>query len=112
MHFWLIIVSVYCRLNKTTLKLLLQKINFQSNSLDYPIFCRTVLLRLSSLTVLFITLYSEINCDSKNYCNVGDGSCQPLYCWETGVGQELYKLVVVDMIVQLAITIFVEFPRK
>ncbi|KAF6020403.1 TMC7 [Bugula neritina] len=73
---------------------------------------RTVLLRLSSLTVLFITLYSEINCDSKNYCNVGDGSCQPLYCWETGVGQELYKLVVVDMIVQLAITIFVEFPRK
>ncbi|KAG7252962.1 hypothetical protein CRUP_002457 [Coryphaenoides rupestris] len=33
-------------------------------------------------------------------------------CWETRVGQEMYKLTVFDFIIIAAVTIFVEFPRK
>ncbi|ROJ94328.1 Transmembrane channel-like protein 7 [Anabarilius grahami] len=33
-------------------------------------------------------------------------------CWETHVGQEMYKLVIFDFLIITAVTIFVEFPRK
>lgn len=33
-------------------------------------------------------------------------------CWETRVGQEMYKLTIFDFIIVAAVTIFVEFPRK
>lgn len=33
-------------------------------------------------------------------------------CWETQVGQEMYKLMIFDFIMILAVTIFVDFPRK
>ena len=33
-------------------------------------------------------------------------------CWETRVGQEFYKLVLVDAFAVIAIVLFVEFPRK
>ncbi|KAG7214542.1 hypothetical protein INR49_023057 [Caranx melampygus] len=33
-------------------------------------------------------------------------------CWETRVGQEMYKLTIFDFIIIVAVTIFVEFPRK
>lgn len=33
-------------------------------------------------------------------------------CWETRVGQEMYKLTVFDFIIIVAVTILVEFPRK
>lgn len=33
-------------------------------------------------------------------------------CWETRVGQEMYKLTIFDFIIIAAVTIFVEFPRK
>lgn len=38
--------------------------------------------------------------------------CFPLQCWETRVGQEMYKLTIFDFIIIIAVTIFVEFPRK
>lgn len=46
------------------------------------------------------------------------GKIQSLYpcccrqCWETHVGQEMYKLTIFDFIVIVSVTIFVEFPRK
>ena len=33
-------------------------------------------------------------------------------CWETQVGQEMYKLMIFDLIIILAVTLFVDFPRK
>ncbi|WAQ97179.1 TMC7-like protein [Mya arenaria] len=48
---------------------------------------RTVLLRLSSLAMLFA-------------------------CWETYVGQQIYKLVFLNFIVVIAVTFAWEFPRK
>ena len=33
-------------------------------------------------------------------------------CWETYVGQELYKLVIMDFIVVVAVTFGAEFPRR
>ncbi|XP_070300709.1 transmembrane channel-like protein 7 [Salvelinus sp. IW2-2015] len=33
-------------------------------------------------------------------------------CWESRVGQEMYKLMIFDFIIIGAVTVFVEFPRK
>ncbi|ELU16986.1 hypothetical protein CAPTEDRAFT_22791, partial [Capitella teleta] len=63
---------------------------------------RTVFLRLASLTMLVITLYTEITCVPQDSCG----------CWETKVGQELYKLVITDFLVVVGVTFLVEFPRK
>jgi len=57
-------------------------------------------------------MYTDITCDTKDECNVGSGECQALHCWETGIGQQLYRLVITDAIAKLIVTIFVEFPRK
>lgn len=39
-------------------------------------------------------------------------SCLWFQCWETQVGQEMYKLMIFDLIITLAVTLFVDFPRK
>lgn len=35
-----------------------------------------------------------------------------LQCWETRLGQEMYKLVVFDLLVGLLVMLLVQFPRK
>jgi len=67
---------------------------------------RTVFLRLASLLVLIATLRALIYCD----CNDNKG-CQQLRCWETYVGQNFYKLVLLDFATQVLLTFFVNFPR-
>ncbi|KAI0241788.1 Transmembrane channel-like protein 7 [Lamellibrachia satsuma] len=77
---------------------------------------RTVFLKLASLIVLVYTIYVDINCSPKDDCNVGigkpDGKCSELRCWETLVGQEFYKLVLVDVFAVVAIVLLVESPRR
>ncbi|CAD5114164.1 DgyrCDS3307 [Dimorphilus gyrociliatus] len=76
---------------------------------------RTVFLRLASVAVLLATLYGQVTCSPKdaNDCNVGvKDDCPVLRCWESYVGQQLYKLVLTDFIAAFFITFFVEVPRK
>ncbi|KAF4015626.1 hypothetical protein G4228_007364 [Cervus hanglu yarkandensis] len=73
---------------------------------------RCVFMRLATICVLVFTLGSKItSCD--NYLCELCGYNQKLYpCWETQVGQEMYKLMIFDLIIILAVTLFVDFPRK
>ncbi|KAJ8284024.1 hypothetical protein COCON_G00028740 [Conger conger] len=72
---------------------------------------RCVFMRLASIGVLLFSLWSQItSCGSSN-CLCGYN--HKLYpCWESRVGQEMYKLMIFDFIIIGAVTIFVEFPRK
>ncbi|XP_062581702.1 transmembrane channel-like protein 7 isoform X2 [Saccostrea cucullata] len=74
---------------------------------------RTVFLRLASLAVLIATIYRSVSCSDKDTtCNVGQNSCDELRCWETYVGQNFYKLIVLDYLVKIGVTLGYELPRK
>nr|CAB3267012.1 transmembrane channel-like protein 7 [Phallusia mammillata] len=76
---------------------------------------RTVFLRLASVVFLYVVVYLQINCERYNFgidpylqCNF----CEGMQCWETYLGQEMYKLTILDFFIVIAVTLFVEFPRK
>ncbi|KAJ4930635.1 hypothetical protein JOQ06_024944 [Pogonophryne albipinna] len=76
---------------------------------------RAVFLRLVSLGVLLFTLWRQITCEGAE--NTGECKlCQYnhlLYpCWETRVGQEMYKLTLFDFLINIAVLVLVEFPRR
>ncbi|XP_056891025.1 BOS complex subunit NOMO1 [Takifugu flavidus] len=72
---------------------------------------RCVFMRLTSIGVLLFSLWSQITKCKEESCICGYNHL--LYsCWETRVGQEMYKLTIFDFIIIAAATIFVEFPRK
>ncbi|XP_062992966.1 transmembrane channel-like protein 4 [Elgaria multicarinata webbii] len=76
---------------------------------------RSVFLRLASLGVVLISLWAQITCTGDPHMsecrNCGyNNRLHP--CWETSVGQEMYKLMIFDLVVILLIILFVEFPRK
>lgn len=66
---------------------------------------RTIILKLLSLGVLVFNLFTVITCVGKD-CNT-----QALQCWETYVGQQIYKLVITDFATHFVLTFFVNFPR-
>ncbi|MBN3317567.1 TMC4 protein, partial [Atractosteus spatula] len=76
---------------------------------------RSVFLRFASLGVLLFSLWSQITC-SGNTETQECQSCQYNYrlyqCWETRVGQEMYKLTIFDFLTVIAVTLLVEFPRR
>ncbi|XP_056227737.1 transmembrane channel-like protein 7 [Seriola aureovittata] len=89
-------------------------INYEDYSPAFEIrftLMRCVFMRLTSIGVLLFSLWSQITKCKEDPCVCGYNHV--LYsCWETRVGQEMYKLTVFDFIIIVAVTIFVEFPRK
>ncbi|XP_049325885.1 transmembrane channel-like protein 7 isoform X1 [Astyanax mexicanus] len=72
---------------------------------------RCVFMRLASIGVLLFSLWSQITSCSNGVCTCGYN--HTLYpCWETHVGQEMYKLMIFDLLIVSSVTVFVEFPRK
>ncbi|XP_058039752.1 transmembrane channel-like protein 4 [Ahaetulla prasina] len=76
---------------------------------------RNVVLRFASLIVVLVTLWGQITCngDPQNSKCRNCGYNNHLHpCWETSVGQEMYKLMIFDMVITLLVILLVEFPRK
>eukprot|EP00795_Rhopilema_esculentum_P009085 gene9085-16739_t len=59
---------------------------------------RSVLLKLASVTVLVITLYTTASYRTQ--------------CWENSIGAQMYNLIWIDLFVVVFITIFAETSRK
>lgn len=71
---------------------------------------RTVFLRLASLVVLYFSLLTKISC-TASYDTSDLEVCNVIECWETFVGQQIYKLLLTDFATQVILTFFVNFPR-
>ncbi|MGH0188150.1 UNVERIFIED_CONTAM: hypothetical protein FKN15_028220 [Acipenser sinensis] len=85
---------------------------------------RSVFLRLTSLGVLLYSLWNQITCGGAPH----ESACRPCeynyaqypanslpsrsQCWETRVGQEMYKLMIFDFITGVVVILLVEFPRR
>ncbi|XP_055705187.1 transmembrane channel-like protein 7 [Phlebotomus papatasi] len=71
---------------------------------------RTILLRLASLGVLLSRFYLLVSphVDPDVCYNANRGTPQ---CWETFVGQQLYKLFIIDFVTHIFVTFFINFPR-
>ncbi|KAG8520549.1 Transmembrane channel-like protein 4, partial [Galemys pyrenaicus] len=79
------------------------------------ILLRTVFLRLTSLMVLLFSLWNKITCGGNaeaGPCKTCGYNYEELPCWETRLGQEMYKLMLFDLLTGLAVTLLVGFPRK
>lgn len=89
---------------------------------------RTVFLRLSSLAVLLSRFYflvqpkshpEQQSVNGTDLFNATEPSTDQCYdastgkpqCWETFVGQQFYKLFIVDFATHFLVTFFVNFPR-
>ncbi|XP_065154390.1 transmembrane channel-like protein 7 isoform X2 [Paramisgurnus dabryanus] len=78
---------------------------------------RAVFLRLVSLGVLLYTLWEQITCSgdissANSNCTICSYNYNQYKCWETRVGQEMYKLTLFDFLITIATLILVEFPRR
>ncbi|XP_028836597.1 transmembrane channel-like protein 4 isoform X2 [Denticeps clupeoides] len=76
---------------------------------------RAVFLRLVSLGVLLFTLWSQITCSGKaddTDCKICRYNSAQYQCWESRVGQEMYKLTLFDFLTTMVLLVLVEFPRR
>ncbi|CAK6437440.1 unnamed protein product [Pipistrellus nathusii] len=79
------------------------------------ILLRTVFLRLASLLVAMVSLRNKVMCggntEDKN-CKACGYNYKEYPCWETRMGQEMYKLLLFDLLIGLAVMLLIQFPRK
>ncbi|NXA38491.1 TMC7 protein, partial [Eudromia elegans] len=73
---------------------------------------RCVFVRLANIGVLLLSLWSQISSCTTDKCNACGYNYELYPCWESQVGQEMYKLLIFDFIIILAGTLFLDFPRK
>ncbi|KAG8145583.1 putative Transmembrane channel-like protein [Naja naja] len=72
---------------------------------------RCVFVRLANIVVLLFSLWTRItSCADK--CKTCGYNYHLYPCWESRVGQEMYKLMIFDLIIIFAIIVFIDFPRK
>ncbi|XP_061029745.1 transmembrane channel-like protein 4 [Eubalaena glacialis] len=79
------------------------------------ILLRTMFLRMVSLPVLLSSLWYQITCGGDadaEECKTCGYNYRELPCWETRLGQEMYKLLLFDLLTGLAVTLLIQFPRK
>lgn len=79
------------------------------------ILLRTVFLRLTSLLVLLFSLWNQITCGGNaeaEECKTCRYNYKELPCWETRLGQEMYKLLLFDLLTGMAVMLLFQFPRK
>ncbi|XP_056192502.1 transmembrane channel-like protein 7 [Falco biarmicus] len=73
---------------------------------------RCVFVRLANIGVLLFSLWSHISYCATDECKACGYNYELYPCWESEVGQEMYKLMIFDFMIILAMTLFVDFPRK
>ncbi|EDV28279.1 uncharacterized protein TRIADDRAFT_53748 [Trichoplax adhaerens] len=69
---------------------------------------RTVLLTGTNLVVMIVTLMRRLTCDFKQF---ESASCRGT-CWETVLGQEFYRLILIDFVFLMLNPFFKEFLRR
>ncbi|KFO14754.1 Transmembrane channel-like 7, partial [Balearica regulorum gibbericeps] len=72
---------------------------------------RCVFVRLANIGVLLFSLFSSISCTTDE-CEACGYNYKLYPCWESDVGQEMYKLMIFDFFIIIAVTLFLDFPRK
>ncbi|XP_061222948.1 transmembrane channel-like protein 7 [Neopsephotus bourkii] len=90
-------------------------IGFESYSPAFEIrltLMRCVFVRLANIGVLLFSLWSQISYCDTDECKACGYNYKLYPCWETEVGKEMYKLTIFDFMIILAVTLFVDFPRK
>ncbi|XP_063370532.1 transmembrane channel-like protein 7 isoform X2 [Cydia amplana] len=85
--------------------------DYTPDSVIIVMLLRTVLLRLSSLGVLLSQIYHRITGNHGGVCAYNNDNSLALECWETYVGQQLYKLILTDFALQFFTTFFINLPR-
>ncbi|NXA24133.1 TMC7 protein, partial [Ibidorhyncha struthersii] len=73
---------------------------------------RCVFVRLANIGVLLFSLWSQISYCATDECKACGYNYELYPCWESEVGQEMYKLMIFDFIIILAGVLFMDFPRK
>ncbi|NXW45832.1 TMC7 protein, partial [Nyctiprogne leucopyga] len=73
---------------------------------------RCVFVRLANIGVLLFSLWTHISYCDTDECKACGYNYELYPCWESEVGQEMYKLMIFDFIIILGVTLFVDFPRK
>ncbi|NWS69785.1 TMC7 protein, partial [Crotophaga sulcirostris] len=73
---------------------------------------RCVFVRLANIGVLLFSLWSQISSCTTEECKACGYNYELYPCWESQVGQEMYKLMIFDFIIIIAVTLFLDFPRK
>ncbi|XP_043924115.1 transmembrane channel-like protein 8 isoform X2 [Protopterus annectens] len=75
---------------------------------------RSVFLRLASLGMFFFSMWQQITCggnrEDKNCATCGYNKAD--LCWETKVGQELYRLIIFHFISTVCGIFLIGLPRK
>ncbi|KFV14428.1 Transmembrane channel-like 7, partial [Tauraco erythrolophus] len=100
--------------NYIALQIFLFLIRFEDYSPAFEIkmtLIRCVFVRLANIAVLLFSLLSAISCTTDK-CKACGYNYELYPCWESEVGREMYKLMIFDFIITLAVTLFVDFPRK
>ncbi|OXB81810.1 UNVERIFIED_CONTAM: hypothetical protein H355_015007 [Colinus virginianus] len=89
-------------------------IRFEDYSPAYEIrltLMRCVFVRLANIGVLLFSLWSQIHC-ATDRCKACGYNYELYPCWESAVGQEMYKLLIFDFMIIIAMTLFLDFPRN